>query len=247
MNQLVAGKFLKRWGATIDIAENGMEAIRMLEKHEYHLILMDLQMPHMDGYAASRFIRSNMPHLNSVPILALTASALLDIGRNIQDAGMNDYITKPFDPQELYTKIYQYVHKKPALSKISQQTTDKKTDLINLEYLEEISSSDKKFMQEMIAIFIKQTPGFVETMLRACHLTPVDWATVRQMSHKLKATVAMMGIAHLQPVIAQIEKNAQQEINSEEILQLIAQISQVYALVKVELQARLEMFSQQVS
>jgi HPt (histidine-containing phosphotransfer) domain-containing protein len=67
------------------------------------------------------------------------------------------------------------------------------------------------------------------------------------MSHKLKATVAMMGIAHLQPVIAQIEKNAQQEINSEEILQLIAQISQVYALVKVELQARLEMFSQQVS
>jgi PAS domain S-box-containing protein len=247
MNQLVAGKFLKRWGATIDVAENGMEAINMLEEKEYHLVLMDLQMPHMDGYAASRFIRSNMPHLKNIPILALTASALLDIRRNVLDAGMNDYITKPFDPQELFDKIHQYVFKKPALSKTVKKATEKKTKLINLEYLEEISARDKKFMQEMIRIFIKQTPGFIDALQRACHSDSPEWATIRYMAHKLKATIAMMGISQLQPVIVQLEKYAIQENNIHDIKKLIANIAHIYTIVNTELQARLEMFQQEVS
>jgi CheY-like chemotaxis protein len=188
-----------------------------------------------------------MPHLKNIPILALTASALLDIGRNIQDAGMNDYITKPFDPQELHAKIYQYVNKKTLQANTTRKATDIKTSLINLEYLEEISARDKKFMQEMIAIFIKQTPGFIHTMRHACERTPTDWATVLQMSHKLKATIAMMGISQLQLVVAQIEKLAQQEVNIQEVVKLISQTEQVYALVRVELQARLELFQQEVS
>jgi hypothetical protein len=67
------------------------------------------------------------------------------------------------------------------------------------------------------------------------------------MSHKLKATIAMMGISQLQLVVAQIEKYAQQEVNTQEIVKLISQTEQIYALVKVELQARLELFQQEVS
>jgi HPt (histidine-containing phosphotransfer) domain-containing protein len=84
-------------------------------------------------------------------------------------------------------------------------------------------------------------------MRHACERTPTDWATVLQMSHKLKATIAMMGISQLQLVVAQIEKYAQQEVNTQEIVKLISQTEQIYALVKVELQARLELFQQEVS
>lgn len=247
MNQLVASKFLKRWGATLDIAENGIEAITILEKQTYHLILMDLQMPQMDGYAASQFIRSNMPHLQHTPILALTASVMLDIRRNVLDVGMNDYITKPFDPQELFSKIRQYTSHKPAGYKAAPEPAKQHTHLVNLDYLEEISASDKKFIQEMIRIFIKQTPGFIDTLHTACLSAPVDWITIRNMSHKLKATIAMMGISQLQSVIIQLEKYALQESHLQEIIKLIDQISQVYALVDIELQARLELFQQEVS
>jgi hypothetical protein len=242
MNQLVASKFMKRWGATLDIAENGLEAINILEKQSYHLILMDLQMPQMDGYATSRFIRSNMPHLNNIPILALTASALLDIRKNVMEVGMNDYLTKPFDPQELYNKIRQYACHKPVAYNNSPEPAREHTDLVNLDYLEEISASDKKFMQEMIRIFIRQTPGFIDTLQHACQCTPPEWTTIRYMAHKLKATIAMMGITQLQPIIVQLETYAIQESNILEISTLLAQIAQVYALVDIELQARLEVF-----
>jgi CheY-like chemotaxis protein/nitrogen-specific signal transduction histidine kinase len=253
MNQLVAGKFLKRWGASIDIADNGLEAIYILEKQKYHLILMDLQMPQMDGYATSRFIRSNMPHLNNTPILALTASTLLDIRRNVLEAGMNDYITKPFDPHDLFSKIRQYAGNKPTMftslntHRGGNSMERQQTDLVNLDYLEEISARDKKFMQEMIKIFIKQTPGFIDSLQRACHSDPADWATIRNMMHKLKATIAMMGISRLQPVVAQLEKYAMNESNLQDIQMLIAQLLHVYATVNVELQARLELIQQEVN
>jgi CheY-like chemotaxis protein len=96
---------------------------------------MDLQMPHMDGYATSRFIRQNMPDLQKLPILALTASTLVDIRSHVLDAGMNDYIIKPFDPQDLFNKICQHVYKNRDTYKINKKATDIQTDLINLEHL----------------------------------------------------------------------------------------------------------------
>lgn len=102
MNILVTEKFLKRWKMIMEVAENGQIAVEKTSENYYDVVLMDLQMPVMDGYQASKEIRARK---NPVPIIALTASALLRVQEKVHDAGMNDFVTKPFDPKELIRKL----------------------------------------------------------------------------------------------------------------------------------------------
>lgn len=107
MNIMVAQKFLNKWELEIEVAENGAEAVAKVEHNVYDIVLMDLQMPVMDGYQATRLIRA---FDKATPIIALTASALLKVRQDVIAAGMNDYITKPFDPSELKRKIAHYIN-----------------------------------------------------------------------------------------------------------------------------------------
>ena len=102
---MVARSFLQNWGATVDVAENGKEALNKLDVKRHQLILMDLHMPIMDGYEASQKIRE----MNiSIPIIALTANLRKDIEFKINEAHINDVIVKPFLPDELYQKVKRY-------------------------------------------------------------------------------------------------------------------------------------------
>lgn len=105
VNIKVASKFLEKWKVTFDTAENGLLAIDKFRKNEYDLILMDLLMPEMDGYTAVEKIRETGAE---IPIIALTASATLNNQDRAFSVGMNDYVTKPFNPKELYQKIAKY-------------------------------------------------------------------------------------------------------------------------------------------
>lgn len=102
VNTLVATTFLKRWNTLVDTAENGLEALEKIKVNTYHIILMDLHMPEMNGYEACKQIMLIKPKL---PIIALTASAMLNIRDKAFEVGMVDYVTKPFEPNELYEKI----------------------------------------------------------------------------------------------------------------------------------------------
>ena len=110
MNRLVATKFMKKWGLDVTYALNGQEAVDHMDKENPNLILMDLQMPRMDGYEATRRIRA-LPgdYYRTLPIIALTASVEPEIVERIRVAGMNDCVSKPFNPYELYNKIAQYL------------------------------------------------------------------------------------------------------------------------------------------
>ncbi|QHT68216.1 PAS domain S-box protein [Rhodocytophaga rosea] len=239
MNQMVACKFLKKWGVETDIAADGMEAIDKLKTNWYQLILMDLQMPTLDGYATTRFIRNNMQeYLKHIPILALTASALMNVKQNTLEAGMNDFITKPFEPKDLYAKLLKYSSSSYAMNIQSQPASLQKFQHIDLNYLEDVSASDKKFIKEMIRLFMKQTPGFIDILQRATQTA--DWANIRYMAHKMKATIAMMGIAELQPIIMQLEKYASQESQLAEVATLVKKISTICDEVYEELEQRLE-------
>lgn len=106
INIIVAKQFLDRWDITCDVAENGLLALQMVQQAHYDLVLMDLQMPEMDGYQATKHIRQlGKEYFKKVPIIALTASAMLDIKDKAFAVGMTDYISKPFNPDELYRKI----------------------------------------------------------------------------------------------------------------------------------------------
>ena len=109
INILVAQKFLERWGAKIETATNGLEALNMVDPGKHDLVLIDLHMPVMDGYEASRKMRENGINL---PIIALTANLPNEIEDEIKLSGINDVVVKPFLPDELYRKVLHYVSKK---------------------------------------------------------------------------------------------------------------------------------------
>jgi len=110
INKKVARKFLRKWGLEPDMADNGKMAVEMASQHEYDIILMDLQMPVMDGYEAAQKIRQ-LPgnHYEHLPIIALTASAMTEVRDRALAAGMTDYISKPFNPVELKQKLGHYL------------------------------------------------------------------------------------------------------------------------------------------
>ncbi len=110
VNQIVVGNFLKKWETTFDLAEDGKQAVDMAKTKQYDLILMDLQLPVMDGYEATKIIREqDDTYLQKVPIVALTASAIVEINERALKVGMNDFVTKPFKPDELNKVLLKFV------------------------------------------------------------------------------------------------------------------------------------------
>ena len=110
INQLVARNYLEEWGVDLKVVSNGQEAVNHLGSYEVDLVLMDLQMPEMDGYQASRHIREmENGRLKQLPIIALTASSKYEVGEQYRQAGMNDFVHKPFNPVELYAKMASFL------------------------------------------------------------------------------------------------------------------------------------------
>jgi CheY-like chemotaxis protein len=110
-NVMIAEKMLTSWNARVDVAENGVEAITKTRQNQYSIVLMDLQMPVMDGYSATKHIRY---YDQQTPIIALTASAFPDIMQ--ENDGLTDFLAKPFKPATLYEMVYKYTHKNKMAS-----------------------------------------------------------------------------------------------------------------------------------
>ncbi len=110
INFFVANKFLIGWGMIVSQAENGQLALEMIEKEEFDLVLMDLHMPILDGIEATRIIRNSAnPKIKDIPIIALTAAIMSESHDKIEDLNINDYVLKPFKPQDLYERILKHI------------------------------------------------------------------------------------------------------------------------------------------
>jgi len=113
INIIVAQKILTKWGIDVKTVTNGLELIKKVNKHDFDVILMDLHMPEMNGFEATRIIRkSNQVKIRNVPVIALTSSIMSEVQNKIEKTGFDDYILKPFNPTELYNKIFMQVNKK---------------------------------------------------------------------------------------------------------------------------------------
>ena len=108
MNRVVIEQFLEKWAISYESVESGALAMEEVERNDFSLILLDIQMPGMDGYEVSRRIRSLGPAKSSVPIVAISADVYGNVFDNILAAGMNDFVSKPFKPEELYSVIKKY-------------------------------------------------------------------------------------------------------------------------------------------
>lgn len=104
-NQMVASNFLDKVGIQVDLADNGQKALELVQVKNYDIILMDLQMPVMDGFTATQEIRKLGGKFKKIPVIALTADVVSDVKERVYRSGMNDYLAKPFNPDELYLTI----------------------------------------------------------------------------------------------------------------------------------------------
>jgi PAS domain S-box-containing protein len=241
MNKMIMVRFLEKENMNTKVAVNGKEVIRFMENEEFDLILMDLQMPEMDGYQTSLYIRNKLKN-KKIPIIALTASADSDIEDKIKAAGINDYITKPFDPSFLFKKIEDNLGLNNKVNYITDQkpvTEMEPTKIIDLTYLQEASGNNKNFLKEMIGIFLAQTPGLIASLYETSKAE--DWVEFRKIMHKLKPTITMMGIHELEPEIVSIDNAVKKGIEIEKLPDMLKRFedfcNQAYVELKTELKS----------
>ena len=194
LNQLLMKTLLDDFGFERDIAANGKIAIEKLATEAYDIILMDLQMPEMNGFEATEYIRNKMN--SQIPIIALTADVTTVDLEKCRAVGMNDYIAKPVDERLLYSKIVGLVKKPTELTDKHpneiEPARDKKSKCIDLAYLSGITKHDSKLMMEMIALYLEQTPPLINAMKKSLH--DEDWHSLRAAAHKLIPSFSIMGI-----------------------------------------------------
>ena len=193
LNQQLAHSLLTDWGFDFDIVENGKLAVVKLKKITYDLILMDIQMPEMNGYDAAQFIRQNL-HL-TIPIIAMTAHVLPGEKDKCISYGMTDYISKPIRENELYNLIAKYINGNSAKVKPENANHDSKINnsaITNLSYLKELSNGKPGFVNQMIELFLSEVPEEIQRLESAIHKQ--DFKTIHTLSHKIKSTISFAGL-----------------------------------------------------
>ena len=185
MNQKLAEVILQSHDFETVVAGNGHTAIEILRQHAFDLILMDIQMPVMDGYEATSVIRKEL-HI-STPIIAMTAHAFAGEKERCIQAGMNDYISKPYKEAELIARIMQY---EPAAMQLAPVKPAGK--IIDLAFLKEQSRNNEPFIAEMISIFIEQHPKDLAALAHA--VQQENYAAIYKAAHSIRNSLPFFGI-----------------------------------------------------
>lgn len=209
VNILYTRKILQNWNSIPDEAKNGLIALEMLKENDYDLILMDVRMPIMDGFEATKFIRANFnPPKSNTPIIALTANAIKGDDEKCIQAGMNDYLSKPFQPETLKNKIISNMDLEGFTNKITSRPKpdNNPNKVIDLNYLREMSDNDIDFITDMVKSFINQSPKDIENIW--FHFNKNEFDAVANLVHKIKPSITFMGIHQLKDLILEIEDNA---------------------------------------
>ncbi|SDK37691.1 PAS domain S-box-containing protein [Catalinimonas alkaloidigena] len=236
INREVVGRFLSKWHIKADYALNGQEAVDMWEQPDvaYDLLLMDLHMPHCDGFEAAAKIRAleRQEARASIPIVAFTASASSAVQEKILQAGMDDFIPKPFKPVELYNVIAKHIR---------PQTTTERPPMpsqINFSNLVEISNDDPVFLVSLVHMYIKALRQFEKEIREALLMASHD--RVREVSHRHWGTLLSLEVEAL---IKLVESSKQQvkdpNYDSYQATALVNRIAELVGEMIRELQTHL--------
>ncbi len=226
MNQRLVDKIIrKQWKADLDIAPNGKAGFELFKQNEYSIILMDMQMPEMDGFETTRRIRKYRDAKKAqVPIMAMTADALVEERKKCFEAGMNDYLSKPFKQGELLHKILTLTGNESKQHYHQENNSD---SFVNTQSLKELTGGDDVFMAEMIEIYLRNTPLMLKEM--KVSFKKLEFEKLKRTAHKIKSSFGMMGMNEPLQIADEIElvdeKNCDQnllKVKLERLAELIA-------------------------
>jgi CheY-like chemotaxis protein len=179
---------------TIFEAKNGLEAINHPEINKVDLVFMDLQMPQMDGFAATEYLRKNLEL--KVPIVALTANAVKTEIDRCFELGMNDYVLKPFNEIHLLDVLSKNLNLTKHLVAATKEQNTEANELLNLDMLKQLSAGSNEFMLKIINMFLDHIPDTVNEIEKA--FDTADYEKTKALAHKIKATYIQFGIKKLE-------------------------------------------------
>jgi CheY-like chemotaxis protein len=212
VNQKVACGALRKIGLKVDVAANGVEAVAAWEKGTYDLILMDCQMPVMDGYQAAREIRTRETGARRIPIIALTADAMKGTEQLCREAGMDDYLTKPIDRTRLSEVIRRCLgaaeigRSSAADHAVGREPVQPSTEAVDWERLMLTAENDTEFADELVKLFIESGDSVLKEIRDA--LDRGDLAAVGRAAHSLKGSSANMHANSTSEAAARLESAA---------------------------------------
>jgi CheY-like chemotaxis protein/HPt (histidine-containing phosphotransfer) domain-containing protein len=206
VNQAVAEAILTRAGYQVVIVGNGREAVETLKDRNFDLVLMDVQMPEMDGYEATGAIRKLAGAKAKVPIIAMTAHAMAGDREKCLEAGMDDYVTKPINSAELRQTIERWRKKNPPVKMVSSEKVREAGTPVDLNRLLDASGGDRNFCQELIELFFSDSEKRMLALEESMAKGSVE--EVRAQAHSLKGASANLGAGGLSKIFAEIENKA---------------------------------------
>jgi PAS domain S-box-containing protein len=217
-NQEVASGMLRRMGWYADVTANGKQALKALETQPYDLVLMDVQMPEMDGYEATRIIRDTRSSVlnHNIPIIATTAHAMAGDAERCLVAGMSDYISKPVDPKRLANVVEKWLARKvhgapeeaPVASMTSSNAPPSKAADVSMDFNRELfltrMMGDEGFAREIAAQFLAELPSLLDKLKEG--IAQKDLESVWKQAHKMKGSAANVGGEALREIALELEK-----------------------------------------
>jgi PAS domain S-box-containing protein len=230
LNQKLIARLLENWQCQTFFADNGQAALDFLQKNSCDLILMDIHMPILDGSQTAALLRQMSGNPNQhIPIIALTAAALLEEKERAFEAGINEFLTKPFVPEQLYQCLEKYANERNTANFAAAELS------LDLSYLVKISNNDTTFIREIIESFLAESPTELQHLQLACdHNEPIQAA---ELLHKIQSTYGLVGLSQLRNTAEKIEHELRQNpifsaLQLQEINELCHAVSEYYALFK---------------
>jgi len=242
LNQLLVRHIMQSWGFEVTITDNGKKAVQALEQEDFDLILMDIQMPEMDGIEATHSIRHMKDARKAaIPIVALTANALKGDSEKYLVAGMNDYLSKPFTEEQLFTVIQKNIQNLVMEDKTEPSIThtpaaaEGSERLYDLTMVRSVSGGDEGFIKKMVQLFIETAPPTVAELQQAQQ--EQQWERVGKLAHKLKSTIDSMGVSTLKDDIRTIEANGKHQQDTDALPPLVKRVTEVVTACIAQLKA----------
>ncbi len=243
-NQRVAVAMLEPLGFEVDVADNGYEALNKMEKSEYDLILMDCQMPEMDGFETTKHIRKNEHKDRHIPVIALTASILPEEKSRCFEVGMDDYLTKPLDKEIFYSVLDRWLPKSELLSANNSDdpaSEFEENDLTALNQLNpkilktlrRLDAANENFLEEIIDVFNVESLQRIELLKKS--LAEFNAESLRQTAHTQKGASLSLGAENLAEICEKLE-NVQEIDEFETIKELINELEIEFLRVKTTLE-----------
>lgn len=242
VNREVARYILKARGYRIDVVEDGLEAVAAVDANAYDAVLMDCQMPELDGYAAAGEIRRREGDSHRTPIIALTANALAGEREKCIAAGMDDYVSKPLRPEALFAVLDRYTGIAAATDTTPAPLAAAQGEPLERSVLEKLRALERSgglaFVDKAIAAFLQQTPGQLAGMRAA--LSAADAGKLRALAHSVKGSSDTLGAEEIARTCAELESAPPITTGSADtLLTLLNRLDDEYRRVRLALERQL--------